>query len=315
MHKRAATAWAAIVCVLCLVLFGCGAGEMPETTEPKPQAEPKALEKKALEDYTWEELSKISAKIAKADGDEAARKVARKYGIVEKDGSLTTQTKQIVLNDTRALDVRVAGVLHDERADGKGRAGLTFMTVGAWDERPRNAEATVEGGWEQSELRSWLAGEAKDMLDDDLAQALVPVNKYTNNAGPSDEFGSATPTADELWLFSAHEVCGDVQWDSEEFQQKRGYQDIDGLINSEGTQYEVFRQAEVTSEGDPQGFLSLEESTGAMPRWYRTVYPFDWTQYGDTGNNGYFYQVKASGFPESLGSPEVPAGVVVGFCV
>ena len=315
MQKRIVAVLAVLMCAVSLVLLGCGGQGEQAPQDAKPKVEPKALEKKALDDYTWEELTRISKEIAKADGEDAAREVAKKYGIVEEDGSLTTQTKQIVLNDTRALDVRVAGVLQDERADGKGKAGLTFMTVGAWDVRPMNDEATVEGGWEQSSLRAWLANDAKAMLDKDLAKALRSVNKYTNNAGPTDEFGSATPTADELWLFSAHEVCGDVQWDSEEFKQKRGYQDIDGLINSEGSQYEAFRQAEVTSQGDPQGYLSLEDSTGAMPWWYRTVYPFDWTQYGDTGTNGYFYQVNAAGFPESLGSPEVPAGVVVGFCV
>jgi alkylhydroperoxidase family enzyme len=74
-----------------------------------------------------------------------------------------------VLNDTRALDVRLAGILHDDRSDGQGRAGLAFMTVGALDIRPMNDEDTVEGGWEGSVLRSWLNGEAREMLDDDLA--------------------------------------------------------------------------------------------------------------------------------------------------
>ncbi|MDO4537517.1 MAG: DUF6273 domain-containing protein [Coriobacteriales bacterium] len=303
---------AMMMCVLACALFGCSGAQSAQSTVEEVKEE---LVPKALNEYSWEDLSKISAQISAADSDEAAREIAKKFGLVGEDGSLSGQTKMIVLNDTRALDVRVAGFRHDGKADGSGMTGITFMTVGAVDIRPMNAEASVEGGWEASDLRAWLSSELKSSLDKDLQDALVPVSKLTNNQGLADDVEAVTPTTDELWVFSVPEVCGDVSWDMEEYQQKRGYQDVDGMVNAEGSQYEVFEQAGVTGEGDPQGFLSLANSTGASAWWYRTPFPFDWQDKGDTGSNGYFFQVRDSGYPESLGSPEVPASVVVGFCV
>ena len=330
-------ALSALLVAACLgfALYGCASdGPTAQTQEPTQtqgdaQAEESSeqasneaqgkedapLERKALNDYSWSELGQISHLIAEADGDEAQREVAKEFGIVEQDGSLTRQTKQILVDGTRALDVRVAGICHDDLADGSGKAGLTFMTVGALDILSMNDEVTIVGGWEASALRARLADEQKARLEDELQEAMVAVNKLTNNVGLTDSFDSITATADELWVFSAHEVCGDVTWDSEEFRGRRGWQDVDGLLNAEGQQYETFAQEGVTGESDPNGFLSLADSTGTSPWWYRTPYPFDFSSYRDTGSDGYFYQVADSGFPQSLGSPEVPASVVVGFCV
>ena len=320
--------WLALALVVSCGLMGCTMPTLPflgeesaTQKEPekgaKPKAKPKAksLAKKALEEYSWDELSQISARIANAGDEQKQRAVAQEFGLVEDDGTLTRQTKQIVLDDVRALDVRIAGICHDDKADGSGKAGITFMTVGAIDILPMNDEATIEGGWEASRLRAELNGAQKKRLDKDLRSAIVAVNKLTNNVGLTDSFDSVRPTADELWVPSVHEVCGDVTWDSEEFRGRRGWEDVDGLLNAEGAQYEAFVREGVTGESDPNGFLSLAESTGTSPWWYRTPYPFDFSSYGNTGSNGFFYQVTDSGFPQSLGSPEVPASVVVGFCV
>lgn len=305
---------AALLCgVLSVVLVACsGSGQAPEgqNTEKAIEVVPKKLD-----EYSWAELKEISSQIAQAESDEAGREIAKKYGLVSEDGSLSDQTKMIVLDDTRALDIRLAGIRHDEKSDGSGRAGLTFMTVGAVDIRPMNDEDTVEGGWEATTLRAWLNEEMPKRLDADLSEAIVAVNKLTNNVGRTDNPEDVTQTSDKLWAFSVHEVCGDVTWDVDEFQQKRGYEDIDGLVNVEGEQYEVFAQAGVTGAGDPSGILSLAASTGASPWWYRTPYPFDWQGYGDTGVNGYFFRVMDTGYPESIGAPQDPSSVVVGFSV
>lgn len=298
----------AFLLVACALLAGCGSMQQGGGSDPRP------IERKALNDYSWDELSRISLEIGQAPSDEEGRAIAAKYGLLESDGSLTRHTKQLVLNETRALDVRLAGIRHDDRSDGTGKAGLTFMSVGGLALRPMNEGPTIDGGWEASALRAWLAGEGKAMLEPELQAVLVPVNKLTNNVGITDDPASITPTSDALWLFAAHEVCGDIFWDADEFFYQRGNEDVDGLVNSEGPQYEAFALAGVTQTSDPSGMLSLANSTGKSPWWYRTPYPFDWL-IDNTGSNGYFYQVRESGYPESLGSPEVPASVVFGFCV
>lgn len=302
----------AFVCALAIVVCGCtGKGE-PEQTDIVEEAE---LVRKPLNDYTWDEISEISKRIQSAGSPEAGREVAKEFGIVEEDGSLTNQTKQIVLNGTRALDVRVAGILHDDFADRDGKCGLTFMTVGALEIMPMNTTATVEGGWEASYLRAWLDTSGIAMFDPELSRRIPYVNKLTNNIGRTDEYGAVTPTRDRLFVFSAREVCGDIHWDSEEFRQRRGYEDIDGILGLEGEQYECFAKAGVTYNSDPNHILSLAESTGTSPWWYRSAYPFEFYGKGETGTAGYFFQVRESGYPESLGSPEMPASVVVGFSI
>lgn len=305
----------ALALAAALALAGCSPAAPESAPAETGTGDEDALVAKPLDEYTWAELSEISERIAAAPSDEEGRRIATEFGIVDADGRLTTATKMIVLDGTRALDVRVAGIRHDDRADGQGKAGITFMSVGALDLLPMNDEDTVEGGWEASSLRKRLAEEVPPRLDADLRDAIVLVRKLTNNVGRTDDVASVTATEDSIWVPSAHEVCGDVSWDSDEFRGKRGAQDIDGLVNAEGTQYEAFAQAGVTGSGDGSAFLSLEESTGATTWWYRTPYPFDWEGYGDTGTNGYFYRVMPSGYPESVGAPQDESGVVFGFCV
>lgn len=300
-----------VCCLMALVLCACSG----QTTQDETKNIEQEITPKALDDYSWEEISKISAEISTAASDEEGRAVAQKYGLVKEDGMLSDQTKMIVLNGKRALDVRIAGIRHDDKADGTGKAGITFMTVGAVDIRPMNEEDTIVGGWEASSLRAWLDQELPSQLENDLAQAIVPVSKLTNNVGITDSIEDVTPTADRLWVYSVHEVCGDVTWDIDEFRQRRGYEDVDGMVNAEGFQYEVFVQNGVSGVGDPNGFLSLSSSTGPSPWWYRTPYPFEWTNLGNTGVNGYFYRVMDTGYPESIGAPQDPSSVVVGFCV
>ncbi|MBO7675055.1 MAG: hypothetical protein J6S63_08610 [Atopobiaceae bacterium] len=318
---------AALCCFLCamLLLGSCARSTGGKAHDEAPSQEPvrqedDKIEPKELDEYSWEELSQISTLIASAPSDEEGRKVAQSYGLVEADGSLTDQTKRIFVNDARAvnnaraMDVRLAGIRHDDRADGAGKAGLTFMTVGALDIRPMNNEDTVAGGWEGSALRAWLGTEALGMFDEDFVDALVEVNKLTNNIGFTEAVESVTSTPDRLWVFSVREVCGDVHWDIEEYQQKRGYQEVDGVLNAEGAQYEVFARAGVDGNGNSSEILSLESSTGASPTWYRSPYPFEYLGY-TTGSPGYYCRITASGYPESLGFPTDPSSVVVCFCV
>ncbi|MEE0026782.1 MAG: DUF6273 domain-containing protein [Atopobiaceae bacterium] len=315
----------ALTCFLALALCACASAtggqvhDEMQMQEPAPVVE-EGLTKKALDEYSWEELSQISKLIASAPSDEEGREVAKTYGLVGDDGSITDQTKRVFVSDARAvngdrvMDVRLAGIRHDDRADGSGKAGLTFMTVGALDIRPMNDGDTVAGGWEGSTLRAWLNSEAVGMFDSDFVDALVEVNKPTNNTGFTEMVESVTNTPDRLWVFSVREVCGDVHWDIEEYQQKRGYQEVDGVLNAEGAQYEVFAKAGVNGNGSSSEVLSLENTTGASPTWYRSPYPFEYLGYV-TGSPGYFCRITASGYPESLGFPSDPSSVVVGFCV
>lgn len=265
----------------------------------------------SFETYTWGELSQVAHLIADAGSDEEGREVAERYGVAV--GSV----RPVSLADGTVVEARVVGLRHDSRSDGLGKAGITLMLTPV-ALRPVNSTATAAGGWEASELRAWLQGEGRALLPEDLAEAVVPVAKATNNVGVSGDPSSVTVTSDELWCFSVTEVCGGVSWFSDEFGSTRsaltGYTDfpaLDALLSSEGAQYEYFAQAGVTGASDPSGTLELAYRGAKVAWWYRTPYPYSF----DGSDEPYFYQVMDSGYPSSVGKADAPAGVTLGLCL
>lgn len=292
------------------VLFGGdeaaeGSAEQAEETE--------APEPKAFAEYSWEELARVSDLIEEA-GDDGADEVARRYNLENADGTLTTDVREMRLANGIACEVRLVGILHDTRTEDGSPVGLSFC-VGALGESAMNGEPSVDGGWEGSDLRAEIAGYYLDLLPEDLVSELVAVDKLTNNVGITDSAESVTVTSDALWLFSAHEVCGDLDWFYEEFSDLGGFytlEHLDDLMNLEGEQYQAFAEAGVAAESGGNGVLA--QTYGGSPRtwWYRTCYPYN---YGDESDLRYFYQVMESGFPNSVGYANEPAGVVCGFCI
>lgn len=267
-------------------------------------------EPKDFGDYSWEELSAISSRIAAASSDEEGRAIAQQFGILDDQGRLTTAEHELVLADNTLAHVRVIGIRADSAADGTGVRGLTLMAY-LVAEQPMSATGSYDGGWEQSQMRSWLASDGKALLPEDLATLVVPVSKLTNNVGRTSDAASVTPTSDELWALSAHEVCGDVSWFQEEYGGSFGAAGYDAVLNAEGTQYEWFQEQGVTQEGAPQGVLALTWRDAARPWWLRSAYPMDYT-----GQNAdCYYQVSVTGYPNTVGTAESTAGVCVGFCL
>ena len=292
----------------------------PETLE-EPVVEEPTLAPKPFADYSWDELGQISDLITAAADSDAAYAVAHEFGLVGDDGRITTDTLLTQLDDGTIVDVHLVGILHDDRADGSGKAGLTFM-AGIMAQQPMEPTASVEGGWRDSQLRGWLGSTGIDLLPDDLAKELVIVTKTSNNFGgwrydrmderAIEDFISTTD--DSLWLFAAHEVCGDCAWMVGEY--GAGYMmgtsdRYDAIVNAEGTQYEAFWQAGITNEGDISGLLAMRDKGAASAWWYRTPHPV----LGRDGEPELFYQVMASGHPFSVAQADAIGGVVVGFCI
>ena len=163
--------------------------------------------KASVEDYTWNELSKISKEIGAAGNEDAATDIAKEYNLCTSDGKLDgTQAKTVTLADGATAQVQICGFAHDGNANGSGKAGITFIFKDAVDERPMNNAGTNSGGWEASEMRSWLNSSFKGQLPSDLQNVIVPVTKMTNNTGETTSASSVTATSDELWLPSVCEL-------------------------------------------------------------------------------------------------------------
>ncbi len=165
-----------------------------------------------LDDYTWGELSDIASQIAQADSSDAAVEIAEGYGLCRAGGALNgSQAKSFQLADGTWARAQVIGFRHDDRADGSGKAGITFITVDCVAEHAMNDTETNSGGWEASQMRSWMNSELLGQLPEDLRSVLVPVAKMTNNVGATEDPASVTATGDSLWLPSMVEIVGEEE--------------------------------------------------------------------------------------------------------
>lgn len=253
--------------------------------------------KSSVNDYTWDELSKISAEIGRKTNENDAVNVAKKYNLVNSDGKLDgTQTKTIQLSNGMTATVQIAGFSHDDKTGG-GKAGITFIFKDAIAKQSMNSSMYNSGGWEASQMRSWLATDGLSMLPLDLSSKIVAVDKNTNNAGGTKDISSVTMTSDKLWLFSLAELAGANRYYTVD--------DYNAVLNAEGSEYKLFRDCNVSQNGSNN--ILTKSYNGSSSNWFERS-PDPNSRYG-------FMCVDSKGVP--LGSTDASQlnGVVPGFCI
>ena len=198
--------------------------------------------KPSLDAYTWEEIALISRKIQETSSIENALEIALTYHLVDSNHSLQNEnTKTVRLSDGTKAQVQIVGFKADTLTDEGFPAGLTFMFRTPIAVRPVNDSAAT-GGWEQSSLREWLAGEGMATLPNPLHHQIRSVKKLTNNTGATKEAASITVTDDKLWLPSMSELCGYQA--PETFAE--GFEYLSALYSGEGDQYQLYREQGVS---------------------------------------------------------------------
>ena len=254
--------------------------------------------KASVEDYTWDELSRISKEIGAAGDEDAAIDIAKEYNLCTPDGKLDgTQVKTVTLADGTTVQVQICGFAHDDKADGSGKSGITFIFKDAVDEDSMNNAGTNSGGWEASEMRSQLNSSFKEQLPSDLQNVIASVSKMTNNTGEATSASSVTATSDELWLFSVCELCGQINWYNE--------QSLCSVINAEGEEYKLFRDMNV-DDRNGNAILTKTSRGGSCTWWERSPRP----RYS-VG----FVSVGPDGSPGYGDNADVSLAVVPGFCI
>lgn len=198
--------------------------------------------KPSLDAYTWEEIALISRKIQETSSIENALEIALTYHLVDSNHSLQNEnTKTVRLSDGTKAQVQIVGFKADTLTDKGSPAGITFMFRTPIAVRPVNDSAAT-GGWEQSSLREWLAGEGMATLPNPLHCQIRSVRKLTNNTGATKEAASITVTDDKLWLPSMSELCGYQA--PETFAE--GFEYLSALYSGEGDQYQLYREQGVS---------------------------------------------------------------------
>ena len=127
-----------------------------------------SMDSGALGTMTWDEIEAAAHDIASASDEEGALARAASYGFVDANGAISDGTKSVTLDSGETIAVRVADIYHDDKSDGSGKAGITFLATTAVGPHGMNAGPSNAGGWEKSEARAWLANEMLPALPDDL---------------------------------------------------------------------------------------------------------------------------------------------------
>ena len=185
-----------------------------------------------VNDYSWKDLKSIANEIAAAQDDSGATEIAKKYHLVGDDGNLSSASYKSIDDDINAY---IVGFNHDDRSDGKGKAGITFLIADASPAKlAMNKDGSNTGGWKDSDLRRSIRGEVYKCLPQALKSNIVRVKKLSNNSGATTDPSSVTSTDETVWLPSMVELIGK---DGLEEELGSGEPDQLAVYEAEGTQY------------------------------------------------------------------------------
>lgn len=214
--------------------------------------------------------------------------LADSYGDGDKRGN-------VKMTNGSTMEFRLIGMNHDDKADGTGKAGLTFMATNA-SKIPAHAMFTssnhtyVNGGWRDTDLRKQMnSGDIWTLMPQEFQSNISPVIKITDNGpakGPYYKKANVSSTVDKLWLISYNELVETSYWWS-------------NAIEYEGSQYYFFKN-KVTQNHSPNTVLNSSHIK-ASDSWERSSSP-----------NGYssFLRITTRGDPSYYCGADLSGGVV-----
>lgn len=112
--------------------------------------------------------------------------------------------KELDLGSEGIVHMQIVGIDEDDLADGSGKAPLTFISKELLKTSHRmNATNTNTGGWEASEMRTYLRGTVKPLIPSAVATQIKEVKKYSYSY---DGNIANAETTDDVWIPSRREV-------------------------------------------------------------------------------------------------------------
>ena len=251
-----------------------------------------------VDNYSWSDLKAIADEIADAannGGDPYA--VAAKYHLGDEDGAPTASSyKTVELKNGVTAKAYIVDYGCDDRADGKGRAGITFLFDDVAPlEASMNKDGANSGGWKDSDLRKTLNKQFIKKLPKDLKNSIVKVKKLTNNSGVTTDVSSVTETEDALWLPSAMEILGTTEIEDE----------ANGLIRWQPDQVPVY---------EAEGKLYLYHKLNRPLYRSDNDTPVAWTRSCDASQSGAFIVYNGFDLYSGVDTDEAHA-VFPGFCL
>lgn len=214
--------------------------------------------------------------------------LADSYGDGDKRGN-------VKMTNGSTMEFRLIGMNHDDKADGTGKAGLTFMATDA-SKIPAHAMFTssnytyVNGGWRDTDLRKQMnSGDIWTLMPQEFQSNISPVIKITDNGpatGPYYKKANVSSTVDKLWLISYNELVETSYWW------------YNNAIEYEGSQYYFFKN-KVTQNHSPNTVLN--SSHIKVP--YRWLWERWWWERSSSPSNHSFLIIDYDGNPSINGDP------------
>lgn len=152
------------------------------------------------------------------------------------DGSYATTYK---VGDTVPLDLgseglvnmQIVGIDVDDLADGSGKAPISWISEGLLKtirryNPPKSAETEgtgMLGGWEKSEMRTYLNDTIKPLIPSDVQAMIKTVTKYSKGCDVSGTIVKNAVTEDAVWIPSVAEMIGLSEYYESTGPQYNGY--------------------------------------------------------------------------------------------
>lgn len=212
-----------------------------------------------LNDFTWDQIDYIS-----------------KNGLVF-DYFNIGDTKNVTIGSETYV-VEIVGLSHDDKADGSGKAGLTFCLKDCLNTAyTMNGSNTNVGGWGNCALRAMLRDDIWNQLPSDLRGVIKEVTKKASAGNKSSTISSYTDT---LFLFAEKEMFGSTK----------------NSVDGEGTQYARFTTNQTR----------IKKFNGSATYW--------WLRSPRSSNSQNFCVVDSDGTSNDNGAG-LSSSVAFGFCI
>ena len=237
--------------------------------------------------YDAEALATIGKDLSKNGENSIYYKQFHDYMTVGVDNTTGKGDKRGTIRTSKGnVEFRLIGINHDDRADGQGKAGLTFLATDSSvipRHKMKNNNNVFYGGWRDSDLRNNLnKGDIWEIMPDSFKQHVIPVIKQSSTNMATNMQTNAT--AEKMTLMSYKELVGGdaLYWKNNVF------------VNQEGTQYEFFN-GKVNKTGAYSPVFANDSSYGGY-NW-KTSSWFHWERGAHPDSSWCALGVYGSGSP------------------
>ena len=101
----------------------------------------------------------------------------------------------------------------DTKASG-GKARMTWLNKNFLTTHVMNSTATTTGGYDATEMKSWITSDVLPQLQSEIRNAIVPVTKISGTYENSAVVVNGQSTTESLWIPSEYEMFGTTTYEN-----------------------------------------------------------------------------------------------------